>query len=99
MLAILTNTVETFKNKELKNQRVKYLLLTKNVHGGEDFLLATLTENGRLCVTKKKDLIESLEKEPILQCSHSNEEKCLYNYIMYFNPGQEELREDNKENL
>ena len=83
MRAQLTNAVERFKNKKLKNLQVKSLPLTKNVQGGEN--------DGRLCVVKE-DLIERLEKEPILQCSHSNEEKCHYTYITFFNPAQEELQ-------
>ena len=96
LLADLTNAVETFKNMELKKQQVKSLPLTKKVQGGVDFSLGTLRDDGRLCVIKE-DSIESLEKEPILQCNHSNEEKCHYTYITFFNPAQEELCEDNFE--
>ena len=96
LLEDLTSAVETFQRNELQKQQVKSLPLTKNVQGGVDFSLATLTEDGRLCVIKE-DTIESLEKEPVLKCSHSSEEKCHDTYITFFTPSQEEECEDNFE--
>ena len=33
----------------------------------------------------------SLEKEPILECTHKNVEQCHYTYVTQFTPSQEEV--------
>jgi len=97
LLEDLTNAVQIFKTNELKKQqKTKSLPLTKQVKGGVDFSLGTLTEDGRLCVVKE-DTIDSMEKSPVMQCTHSDEEKCHYTYITFFTPTQEEVCEDHFE--
>ena len=64
--------------------------------GGVDFSQATRTADGRLCVIKE-DTVESLSKEPVLECTHRNIEKCHYTYITQFSPSQEEECEENFE--
>jgi len=66
------------------------------IPGGVDFSQATRTEDGRLCVIKE-DSVESVSKDPILECTHKNVEKCHYTYITQFNPTQEEECEENFE--
>ena len=39
----------------------------------------------------------SLEKEPILECTHKNVEQCHYTYVTQFTPSQEEVCEENFE--
>jgi len=66
------------------------------VPGGVDFSQATRTADGRLCVIKE-ERVETLSKDPILECKHKNVEKCHYTYITYFKPAQEESCEENFE--
>ena len=67
-----------------------------SVPGGVDFSQATRTADGRLCVIKE-ERVETLSKDPILECKHKNVEKCHYTYITYFKPAQEETCEENFE--
>merc|ERR1712123_322114 len=69
-----------------------------SVPGGVDFSQATRTEDGRLCVIKEES-VETLSKDPILECKHKNIEKCHYTYITYFKPAQEETCEENFEKV
>ena len=39
----------------------------------------------------------SLEKEPILECTHKNVEQCHFSYVTQFTPSQEEVCEENFE--
>jgi len=41
--------------------------------------------------------VTSLEKEPILECTHKNVEQCHYTYVTQFTPSQEEVCEENFE--
>merc|ERR1712098_124323 len=66
------------------------------VAGGIDFSQATRTADGRLCVIKQ-DKVETLSKDPILECKHKDVEKCHYTYITTFKPAQEETCEENFE--
>ena len=66
------------------------------VPGGVDFSQATRQPDGRLCVIKEES-VETLSKEPILECTHKNVEKCHYTYVTVFNPQQEEQCEENFE--
>ena len=62
----------------------------------KDYIKSTRTEDGRLCVIKQAS-VESVSKDPILECKHKNVEKCHYTYITYFKPSQEEVCEENFE--
>ena len=64
------------------------------VSGGVDFSKAQRTADGRLCVIKE-ETIETLAKEPVLECVHNNIEKCHYTYITQFEPTQEEECSEN----
>ena len=68
----------------------------QSVPGGVDFSQATRTEDGRLCVIKEES-VETVSKDPILECTHKNVEKCHYTYITYFKSAQEEKCEENYE--
>ena len=65
--------------------------------GGIDFSgCETDTETG-LCCVDKEETVTSLEKEPILECTHKNTEQCHYTYVTQFKPSQEEVCEENFE--
>jgi hypothetical protein len=55
--------------------------------GGVDFSQAERTADGRLCVIKYSE-VESLAKDPLLECKHKNVEKCHYSYVTKFNSVQ-----------
>ena len=50
-----------------------------------------------LCCVLKEDKITTLEKDPILECTHKNKEQCHYTYVTQFKPTQEEVCEENFE--
>ena len=58
-------------------------------NAGIDFSQAKRTADGRLCVIKETN-VETLAKDPILECIHKNVEKCHYTYVTQFTPAQEE---------
>ena len=39
----------------------------------------------------------SLQKDPIMECTHKNTEQCHYTYVTQFTPSQEEICEENFE--
>lgn len=43
--------------------------------------------------------MDTLSKDPILECKHKNIEKCHYTYVTYFKPAQEESCEENFEKI
>jgi hypothetical protein len=47
----------------------------------------------------KESTVETLAKDPILECTHKNVEKCHYTYKTQFKPAQEEVCEENFEKL
>ena len=51
------------------------------------------------CCVDKEETVTSLEKEPILECTHKNTEQCHYTYVTKFSPAQEEVCEENFEKL
>jgi hypothetical protein len=66
------------------------------VPGGVDFSQATRQPDGRMCVIKEAK-VETLSKDPILECKHRDVEQCHYTYITYFKPAQQETCEENFE--
>jgi len=59
------------------------------LQGGVDFSEATRLEDGRLCVIKE-ETVETVRKDPVLECTHKNMENCHYTYITKFNPAQQQ---------
>ena len=47
----------------------------------------------------KEETVTTLEKEPILECTHKNTEQCHYTYVTQFTPAQEEICEENFEKV
>eukprot|EP00094_Tigriopus_californicus_P013730 TCALIF_13286-PA protein Name:"Protein of unknown function" AED:0.02 eAED:0.02 QI:0/0/0.5/0.5/1/1/2/121/306 len=65
--------------------------------GSIDFSQAQFDEeSGKRCVIKDEE-VQSIEKEPILECNHKDVEKCHYTYVTEFKPAQEEVCEENFE--
>jgi len=67
------------------------------IQGGIDFSGCVEDGDTGLCCVDKEESVTSLEKEPILECTHKNVEQCHYTYITQFSPTQEEVCEENFE--
>merc|ERR1712106_812063 len=67
------------------------------VQGGIDF--SGCVEDGEtgLCCVEKEETVDSLKKDPILECTHKNVEQCHYTYVTQFTPAQQEVCEENFE--
>ena len=50
-----------------------------------------------MCCVMREEEITTLKKDPILECTHKNVEKCHYTYVTEFTPVQEEVCEENFE--
>ena len=61
-----------------------------SVQGGIDFSQGTRRPDGKLCVIKESQ-VDTVVKDPILECTHKNVEKCHYTYVTQFKPAQEEV--------
>jgi len=69
------------------------------IPGGIDFSSCVDDPETGLCCIDKEETVTSLEKEPILECTHKNTEQCHYTYVTQFKPSQEEVCEENFEKL
>merc|ERR1712158_88960 len=67
------------------------------VQGGVDFSGCVDDPETGLCCVEKEETIKTLQKDPILECTHKNVEKCHYTYVTQFSPTQEEVCEENFE--
>merc|ERR1712083_558282 len=67
---------------------------TSAVPGGVDFSNCVTDPDTGLCCVDKEETVTSLEKEPILECTHKNTEQCHYTYVTQFKPSQEEVCEE-----
>ena len=67
------------------------------VQGGVDFSGCVEDPDSGLCCVEKEETIKTLQKDPILECTHKNVEKCHYTYVTQFTPAQEEVCEENFE--
>jgi len=66
----------------------------ESVPGGVDFSNCVTDPDTGLCCVDKLSEVTSLEKEPILECTHKNTEQCHYTYVTQFKPSQEEVCEE-----
>lgn len=55
-----------------------------------------MQDDGMCCVMREEE-ITTLAKDPILECTHKDVEKCHYTYVTEFTPAQEEICEENFE--
>ncbi len=67
------------------------------VNGGVDFSACQTDPETGLCCIEKEETVTTLQKDPILECTHKNVEKCHYTYVTQFEPAQEEVCEENFE--
>jgi len=67
------------------------------VQGGVDFSGCQTDPETGLCCVEREETVTSIEKEPILECTHKNTEQCHYTYVTKFKPSQEEVCEENFE--
>ena len=67
------------------------------VQGGIDFSTCQNDAETGLCCIEKEETVKTLQKDPILECTHKNVEKCHYTYVTQFSPAQEEICEENFE--
>jgi len=66
------------------------------VTGGIDFSGCEEQPDGMCCVFKESSF-KSIKKDPVLECTHKQVEKCHYTYVTEFTPIQEEVCEENFE--
>ncbi|CAB4054450.1 unnamed protein product [Lepeophtheirus salmonis] len=59
--------------------------------GGIDFSGCQTDIETGLCCIEKDETVSSIQKDPILECTHKNVEKCHYTYVTQFSPSQEEV--------
>merc|ERR1719400_1403548 len=69
----------------------------ESVPGGVDFSNCVTDPDTGLCCVEQLSEVTSLQKDPILECTHKNTEKCHYTYVTQFQPSQEEVCEENFE--
>merc|ERR1712117_505617 len=69
------------------------------ITGGVDFSGCVTDPDTGLCCVDKEETVTSLEKEPILECTHKNTEQCHYTYVTQFEPSMEEVCEENIEKV
>ena len=67
------------------------------VTGGVDFSGCQTDPDTGFCCVEKEESVTTLQKDPILECTHKNIEKCHYTYVTQFEPAQEEVCEENFE--
>ena len=69
------------------------------VQGGVDFSGCVTDPTTGFCCVDKTETVTTLKKDPILECTHKNVEKCHYTYVTQFSPAQEEVCEENFEKI
>ena len=65
--------------------------------GGIDFSGCINDPATGQCCVEKEETVSTLSKDPLLECTHKNVEKCHYTYVTQFEPTQEEVCEENFE--
>jgi len=70
-----------------------------DVQGGVDFTTCQNDPDSGLCCVEKEETVKTIQKDPILECTHRNVEKCHYTYVTQFSPAQEEICEENFEKI
>merc|ERR1719234_1168003 len=59
---------------------------------GVDFSNCEQDRETGLCCVEQLSEVTSLEKEPILECTHKQTEQCHYTYVTQFKPSQKECQ-------
>jgi len=61
------------------------------VQGGIDFSNCQQDPETGLCCIDKEETVQTLQKDPILECTHKDTEQCHYTYVTKFIPSQQEV--------
>ena len=61
---------------------------------GVDFTGCETDPDTGMCCLMKEEQVTSLEKQPILECTHKAVEQCHYTYVTKFHPTKEEICEE-----
>merc|ERR1712212_707829 len=64
------------------------------VQGGIDFSNCEQDAETGLCCVNKEETVQTLQKDPILECTHKDTEQCHYTYVTKFVPAQEQVCEE-----
>ena len=67
--------------------------------GGIDFSGCTDDPDTGFCCVEVEETVSTVKRDPILECTHRNEEKCHYTYVTQFEPTAEETCEENFEKI
>ena len=86
---ILSKTQRARKGKQIGGE-------TKSGEGVDFSGCDTDPETGFCCVDKTEQ-VTTLQKDPILECTHKNVEQCHYTYLTQFEPSLEEVCEESFE--
>ena len=73
--------------QEQRQGRDGHLLPT----GGIDFSGCTTDPDTGFCCVEVEESVTTVKRDPILECTHKNEEKCHYTYVTQFEPTAEEV--------
>ena len=65
--------------------------------GGIDFSGCKTDSKTGFCCVEVEETVTTLKKDPILECTHKNVEKCHYTYVTQFDPTSEEVCQENFE--
>ena len=92
LVALLLAALPAALHADFASHRGRTGRQSNEIQGGAiDFSQATFDEeSGKMCVIKEEE-VESIQKEPVLECTHKNVEKCHYTYVTEFSPAQEEI--------
>merc|ERR1712106_332085 len=71
----------------------------RSVNNGVDFSGCVTDFETGFCCIEKLESVTSIEKEPILECTHKNVEQCHYTYVTQFRPSIQEICVENFEKL
>ena len=64
---------------------------------GVDFSGCETDPETGFCCIDKTEQVTTLQKDPILECTHKDTEQCHYTYVTRFQPSQEEVCEESFE--
>jgi hypothetical protein len=60
------------------------------LQGGIDFNGCQTDPKTGFCCVEKDEEVTTLQKDPVLECTHKNVEKCHYTYVTQFDSAQVE---------
>ncbi len=84
-------------DKPISQRGARQLDGGNGIVGAIDFSGCETDPDTGFCCIEKEETVTSLQKDPILECTHKQVEKCHYTYVTQFQPAQEEICEENFE--